>query len=93
MARPRRSGATSQVDLAAAGVEPGDTVQFRFDIGRDGCGGIDGWYVDNVQVVDCKLVSETTAVHRPEPSTSGTASTAEVTVERAVPSAAPRRAP
>ena len=28
------------------------TVQFRFDIGRDGCGGNDGWYVDNVAVID-----------------------------------------
>ncbi|WP_307807896.1 M4 family metallopeptidase [Nocardioides xinjiangensis] len=72
----------SQVDLAAAGADPGDTVQLRFDIGRDGCGGNEGWYVDNVRIVDCKLVTRTTAVHRPEPSTYGTASTAEVTVER-----------
>ncbi|WP_416958033.1 M4 family metallopeptidase [Nocardioides sp. T5] len=73
----------SQVDIAATGAEPGDTVQLRFDIGRDGCGGNEGWYVDNVQIVDCKLVSATEAVHRPEPSTFGTASTAEVTVKRA----------
>lgn len=72
----------SQVDIAAAGAEPGDTVQLRFDIGRDGCGGNEGWYVDNVQIVDCKLISETKAVHQPEPSTYGTASTAEVTVNR-----------
>ncbi len=72
----------SQVDLAAAGAEPGDTVQLRFDIGRDGCGGNEGWYIDNVQIVDCKLVTKTTAVHQPEPSTFGTASTAEVTVAR-----------
>ena len=72
----------SQVDLAAAGAAPGDTVQLRFDIGRDGCGGNEGWYVDNVQIVDCKLVTRTTAVHQPEPSTYGTASTAEVTVAR-----------
>ena len=44
----------SQVDLTRLGVKPGDTIQFRFDFGRDGCGGIDGWYVDDVQVVDCK---------------------------------------
>jgi Zn-dependent metalloprotease len=72
----------SQVDLAAAGAKPNDTVQLRFDIGRDGCGGNEGWYVDNVQIVDCKLVTRTTAVHQPEPSTFGTASTAEVTVAR-----------
>ena len=64
------------------GVEPGDSVQVRFDFGQDGCTGVDGWYVDDVQVVDCKLISETKAVHRPEPSTYGTASTAEVTVGR-----------
>ena len=72
----------SQIDLAAAGIEPGDTVQMRFDIGRDGCGGNEGWYVDNIEIVDCKLVTKTTAVHQPEPSTFGTASTAEVTVAR-----------
>lgn len=72
----------SQIDLTAAGIEPGDTVQMRFDIGRDGCGGNEGWYVDNIEIVDCKLVTKTTAVHQPEPSTFGTASTAEVTVAR-----------
>ena len=72
----------SQVDLDTIGAEPGDTVQVRFDIGRDGCGGIEGWYIDNVQVVECKLISETKAVHRPEPSTFGTASAAKVTVGR-----------
>jgi hypothetical protein len=44
---------TSQVDLAKAGVNAGDTVRFRFDIGRDGCGGLDGWYVDNIEVATC----------------------------------------
>jgi Zn-dependent metalloprotease len=43
----------SQVDLTALGAQPGDTLQLRFDIGRDGCGGIDGWYVDNVTVSTC----------------------------------------
>ena len=38
----------SQVDLTMLGVAAGDKVEFRFDIGRDGCGGNDGWYVDNV---------------------------------------------
>jgi len=46
---------TSQILLAAAGVDPGDTIKLRFDFGRDGCGGNDGWYVDDVQVVACKL--------------------------------------
>lgn len=50
------SWGTSVVDLSAAGVAPGDTVQLRFAIGRDGCGsGIDGsgWYVDNVELLSC----------------------------------------
>ncbi|HEX5861910.1 MAG TPA: hypothetical protein VFY58_08715, partial [Nocardioides sp.] len=44
---------TSQVDLTKAGVSAGDTVRFRFDIGRDGCGGLDGWYVDDIEVATC----------------------------------------
>ncbi|HET9419956.1 MAG TPA: M4 family metallopeptidase [Nocardioides sp.] len=53
------SWGTSVVDLSAAGVTPGSTVQLRFAIGRDGCGaGIDGsgWYVDNVQLDSCVAV-------------------------------------
>jgi Zn-dependent metalloprotease len=44
----------SQVDLTALDAQPGDTIQVRFDIGRDGCGGIDGWYVDNVTISTCE---------------------------------------
>ena len=72
----------SQVDLSSLDIAAGDTVQFRFDIGRDGCGGIDGWYIDNVQVIQCQLKSKVSAVHLPEPSTFGTASSVKVTVER-----------
>jgi len=53
------SWGTSVVDLDAAGVEPGSTVQVRFAIGRDGCGaGVDGsgWYVDNVELVSCMAI-------------------------------------
>jgi hypothetical protein len=42
----------SQVNLAGL-AGPGDTVQFRFDFGTDGCGGNIGWYVDNVQLNYC----------------------------------------
>jgi hypothetical protein len=51
------SWGTSFVDLAAAGVDAGDQVRFRFDYGRDGCGGLDGWYVDNVRVTNCEPVT------------------------------------
>jgi Zn-dependent metalloprotease len=43
----------SQVDLSMLQVAQGDELQLRFDIGRDGCGGNDGWYVDNVTVTVC----------------------------------------
>jgi hypothetical protein len=43
----------SQINLSAVGVKPGDTISIRFDFGRDGCGGNDGWYVDNVQLRAC----------------------------------------
>ncbi len=36
------------------GAAPGDELVFRFDSGRDGCGGVDGWYVDDVQVSVCQ---------------------------------------
>jgi Zn-dependent metalloprotease len=51
------SWGTSVVDLAAAGVEAGSSVQLRFDLGRDGCNGVDGWYVDNVEVEACAEAS------------------------------------
>jgi Zn-dependent metalloprotease len=44
----------SQVDLGKLQVRPGDTVSVRFDIGRDGCGGNDGWYVDDVAITVCE---------------------------------------
>lgn len=45
----------SQVDLGAAGVVPGDTISLRYDMGLDGCNGLDGWYVDDVNVYSCEL--------------------------------------
>jgi Zn-dependent metalloprotease len=52
---------TSIIDLAATGarIRTGDTVQFRFDMGMDGCTGIDGWYVDNVTVSVCGAAAAT----------------------------------
>ncbi len=43
----------SQIDLAAAGVAPGDTIVLRFDFGQDGCNGNDGWYVDDIELFTC----------------------------------------
>lgn len=33
--------------------KPGDTVQLQLVFGTDGCGGFNGWYVDDVKVVAC----------------------------------------
>jgi hypothetical protein len=51
----------SQVDLAQVGVNPGDRIRIRFDFGRDGCNGIDGWYVDDVMVVGCNAIQANAA--------------------------------
>ncbi|MGI9610006.1 MAG: M4 family metallopeptidase, partial [Acidimicrobiia bacterium] len=42
----------SQIDLYGLAL-PGDTVQLRFDLGVDGCGGTIGWYVDDVHTYSC----------------------------------------
>ncbi len=73
---------TSIIDLTELGVDIGDTIEVRFAVGRDGCGGVFGWWVDNVKVTTCKVLaaSTTAAVHVPEPSTFGSASSINVTV-------------
>ncbi|HWN20570.1 MAG TPA: M4 family metallopeptidase [Gaiellaceae bacterium] len=43
----------SQIDLTLIGVKAGDTIQLRFDMGMDGCTGIDGWYVDDIKLRSC----------------------------------------
>jgi hypothetical protein len=42
------------VDLSAL-AEAGDTVTLRFDLGVDGCNGVQGWYVDDVSVCTAPL--------------------------------------
>ena len=51
----------SQIDLTKVGVAPGDTIQLRFDFGNDGCGGVDGWYIQKLVVVVCDLRKEPTS--------------------------------
>lgn len=46
----------SQVNLGAAGANPGDAISLRYDFGMDGCGGVEGWYVDDVSVYSCENV-------------------------------------
>ncbi len=48
----RGSWGQTQVDLSSyAG--PGDRVELRLELGYDGCGGLQGWYVDDVQIYSC----------------------------------------
>jgi hypothetical protein len=49
----------SQIDLAAVGVSPGDTIRLQYDLGMDGCNGNDGWYVDDVHVYTCEEAAPT----------------------------------
>ena len=42
----------SQIDLGAYAAA-GDTIQIQFRFGVDGCNGLDGWYVDDVEVGHC----------------------------------------
>lgn len=49
------SGSWGESQLLLANyAAPGDSVQLRFDLGTDGCSGIVGWYVDNVQAYSCE---------------------------------------
>ena len=42
----------SQINLTGIAV-PGDAIQIRFEMGLDGCNGLVGWYIDDVQVYFC----------------------------------------
>jgi Zn-dependent metalloprotease len=80
---------TSIIDLTdpALAVANGSAIKVRFAIGRDGCGGVIGWYVDNIKVGACKTLAAATvtAAHSPEPSTYGSASSVNVTVSGTTP--------
>ncbi len=43
------------VDLGALGAAVGDSLQFRWEFGNDGCAGNLGWYVDDTAVYSCKV--------------------------------------
>ena len=43
----------SQVNLTALGLLPGQTIQFRWELGTDGCDSWDGWYIDDVRIYAC----------------------------------------
>ena len=43
----------SVIDLSKIGVVSGSNIKFRFEVGTDGCNGIEGWYLDEVYVYNC----------------------------------------
>jgi hypothetical protein len=57
----------SQIDLTKVGAKAGDTIQLRFDFGMDGCGSVDGWYVDNVKIRACNTKKDDKALARYTP--------------------------
>lgn len=60
------SWGTSLIDLGKVAAA-GSSVRFRFDMGRDGCNGVDGWYVDNVKVEVCEAPVTPTPTPSPTP--------------------------
>ncbi len=43
----------SQINLNTLNAVPGDNFQFRFELGTDGCNGLDGWYLDDISLFNC----------------------------------------
>ncbi|HVF09200.1 MAG TPA: M4 family metallopeptidase, partial [Abditibacteriaceae bacterium] len=50
------SWGTTVADLASM-VAPGDKVKIRFTYSQDGCNGVDGWYIDNIRLYNCPVLS------------------------------------
>jgi len=47
----------SVIDLSKIGVVSGSNIKFRFELGTDGCNGIEGWYVDEIYVYNCTTLA------------------------------------
>lgn len=43
----------STIDLSLLGVNANSTIQFRWEMGTDGCNGDTGWYLDEIYVYNC----------------------------------------
>ncbi|TYA53853.1 M4 family metallopeptidase [Formosa maritima] len=50
----------SYIDLSVLGVAANSTIQFRFEVGTDGCNGREGWYVDDISVYNCEMLLSVT---------------------------------
>ncbi len=49
------SWGTTQINLSVLGVEAGESIRLRWELGTDGCDGWHGWYVDDIHVGSCAL--------------------------------------
>lgn len=47
----------SVIDLSKLGVTSGSKIKFRFEMGTDGCNGIEGWYLDELYVYNCSTLA------------------------------------
>ena len=47
------SWGTSVIDLSQIGGVSNTTVQFRFEMGTDGCNGSIGWFIDEISIYNC----------------------------------------
>ncbi|MEM6395089.1 MAG: M4 family metallopeptidase [Bacteroidota bacterium] len=47
------SWGTSQVDLTAVGILPGDSIQLAWHLSTDGCDALLGWYLDDIEIAAC----------------------------------------
>ncbi|MFQ5577576.1 MAG: hypothetical protein ACE5G8_11395, partial [Anaerolineae bacterium] len=55
------TGSWGRSQLSLSGyAAPGDTVRLRFEMGLDGCNGVVGWYVDQVDLYYCQIDNPTT---------------------------------
>ena len=72
----------SQIDLSNFAAV-GDTVQVRFEMGQDGCTGVKGWYVDEVDLYQC--VAPPTPTNTPMPLPTATPAPTSTPTETATP--------
>ena len=49
------SWGTSVIDLSQLGVQENSIIQFRFEVGTDGCNGRQGWYLDEMVIYNCNF--------------------------------------
>ncbi|MCX7550018.1 M4 family metallopeptidase [Xanthomarina sp. F2636L] len=50
----------SYINLSDLGVTANSTIQFRFELGTDGCNGREGWYLDDISVYNCEMTLSVT---------------------------------